>query len=156
GQDVYLLDPATGTRKELAKKISGQSQLSPGGKYIAWYDTKHWYAHNIATGKTADLNASMKGHHFENETDDHPAEPPSWGAAGWTKDDKSFLVYDRWDIWEFDPSGAKAPVVLTDSVGRKQSIQFRLLALGRDEEERAIDPAKQSWLSAFNSETKES
>jgi dipeptidyl aminopeptidase/acylaminoacyl peptidase len=154
GQDVYLLDPATGTRKELAKKISGQSQLSPGGKFIAWYDTKHWYSYNIATGKTTDLTASFKNHHFEQETDDHPAEPPAWGVAGWTKDDKSILIYDRWDIWDFDPSGARAPVVLTDSAGRRANIQYRLISLGQDDEERAIDTSKPSWLSAFADETK--
>lgn len=156
GTDVYLTDPATGTRKLLAKKISGQAQLSVGGKYVAWFDAKHWFAYSIATGKTTDLNASMKGHHFDNETDDHPVEPPAWGAAGWTKDDKSLLVYDRWDVWEFDPSGVKPPVVLTDSVGRRGSIQLRLIALDRDADERAIDPAKPAWLSAFADETKES
>lgn len=156
GNDVYLTDPATGTRKQLAKKISGQAQLSVGGKFIAWYDAKHWYSYNIAAGKTVDLNASMKGHHFENETDDHPAEPPAWGTAGWTKDDKALLVYDHYDIWDFDPSGVRTPQVLTDSVGHKQSTQFRLIGLDRDAEDRAIDPTKQSWLSAFNDATKES
>jgi dipeptidyl aminopeptidase/acylaminoacyl peptidase len=154
GQDVYLIDPATGTRKELAKKISGQSQLSPGGKFVAWYDAKHWYSYNIATGKTTDLTASFKNHHFEQETDDHPAEPPAWGVAGWTKDDRSILIYDRWDIWDFDPTGARAPVVLTDSAGRRSNIQYRLIALGQDEDERAIDTSKPSWLSAFADETK--
>ena len=36
------------------------------------------------------------------------------------------LIYDRFDIWEFDPTGAKAAVMVTDSVGRKNDIQFRL------------------------------
>ena len=68
----------------------------------------------------------MKGVHFDNETDDHPAEPPAWGLAGWTKGDASVLLYDRFDIWELDPNGAKPAVVVTDSVGRKNNIQFRL------------------------------
>ena len=49
------------------------------------------------------------------------------------------LVYDRWDVWEFDPSGVKPPVVLTDSAGRRANIQLRLIALDRDADERAID-----------------
>jgi hypothetical protein len=67
----------------------------------------------------------VKGVHFEQETDDHPSADPAWGLAGWTKGDKSVLIYDRYDVWEFDPTGAKAPVMVTDSVGRKNTIQFR-------------------------------
>jgi hypothetical protein len=50
----------------------------------------------------------MKSVHFEQETDDHPSEKPAWGVAGWTKGDKSVLVNDHFDIWEFDPNGREA------------------------------------------------
>lgn len=156
GNDVYVVDPATGTRKQLAKKISGQAQLSTGAKYITWYDAKHWYSYNIATGKTVDLNGAMKSVHFDQETWSTPNEPAAWGLAGWTKDDKSVLINDRFDIWEFEPNGAKPAVVLTDSVGRRENITLRAIALDRDAEERYLDTSKPTWLSAFSETTKES
>ncbi|MFI5309880.1 MAG: alpha/beta hydrolase family protein, partial [Gemmatimonadales bacterium] len=105
-----------------------------------------------------DLNGApaMKGVHFEQETWSTPSEPAAWGIAGWTRDDKSVLVNDRFDIWDLDPTGVRDPVVLTDSVGRRQDIQFRAIALDRDAEERAIDVTKAAWLSAFNEDNKQS
>ena len=41
--------------------------------------TANWYSYNTATGKMANLTGGLKGVHFDNETDDHPAEPPAWG-----------------------------------------------------------------------------
>jgi dipeptidyl aminopeptidase/acylaminoacyl peptidase len=156
GNDVYVVDPATGTRKEIAKKIGGQAQLSVGAKYIAWYDKAHWFAHNIATGKTVDLNAAMKSVHFEQENSSQTGEPAAWGLAGWTKDDASVLLYDRYDIWQIDPAGVKAPVILTDSLGRRENMTLRVINLGQDEDERFIDTTKPVWLSAFDEDTKES
>ena len=156
GSDVWIVDPATGTRKQLATKISGQAQLSVGGKYVTWFDKKHWYAHNVATGKTVDLNATMKSVHFEQENSSQTGEPGAWGLAGWTKDDRSVLINDRYDVWELDPNGVRAPVVLTDSLGRRENMTLRLITLGRDEDERAFDATKPSWLSAFDEDTKES
>jgi dipeptidyl aminopeptidase/acylaminoacyl peptidase len=155
GNDVWLIDPATGARKQLAKKISGSAQLSVGGRYVTWFDAKHWYAYHIASGRTVDLNASLPGVHFEQETWSTPDEPAAWGVAGWTKDDQQVLINDRFDIWAFDPSGTRAPVILTDSLGRRESITFRVIALDRDAEERSLDTSKPTWLSAFDEDTKD-
>ena len=65
-------------------------------------------------------------------------------------------INDRFDIWEFDPNGVTAPVMLTDSLGQREHITFRTMALGRDEDERFLDTAKPTWLSAFDEDTKES
>ncbi|MGE3616639.1 MAG: hypothetical protein AB7L66_12280, partial [Gemmatimonadales bacterium] len=75
GTDVYAIDPATGAARLLAEKVSGQAQLSPDGKYLAWYDRGHWYAHTVATGKTVDLTGSLRGVNFEQETWDTPSIP---------------------------------------------------------------------------------
>lgn len=156
GTDVHVVDPATGVRKLVALKITGNAQLSPGGKYVAYFDNTQWYTYNIATGKVTNVTGPAAGVHFEQETWSTPDDPGAWGIAGWTKDDRSMLVNDRFDIWEIDPTGAKAPVVLTDSVGRRESITFRLLGLGRDEDERFIDTTQPAWLSAFDEDSKAS
>ncbi len=156
GNDVHVVDPATGVRKQIATKVSGQAQLSVGGKYVTWYDKDHWHAYNIATAKTVDLNAAMQRVHFEQENSSQTGEPAAWGMAGWTKDDRSVLIYDRFDIWEIDPAGVKAPTILTDSLGRRENLTLRLIALDNNADERWIDASKQTWLSAFDEDTKES
>src|SRR5690606_10546626 len=90
------------------------------------------------------------------ETHSTPSDPGPWGIAGWTKDDRSMLVNDRFDIWELDPSGVRPPVVLTDSLGRREHITLRMMSLERDPDERFVDTSKPMWLSAFDEDTKES
>lgn len=153
GNDVYVVDAMAGTRKLVAEKISGQAQLSVDGKYVIFWDKGKWQTYNMTTGKTVDVSSAAKGVRFEEETWSTPNEPSPWGVAGWTKGDKSVLLYDRFDIWEVDPMGVKPPVVVTDSVGRKESLTFRIVNLDRDDE-RAIDPAKPLFLRAFSEVTK--
>jgi hypothetical protein len=168
GTDVYVIDAMSGAKKLIREKISGNAQLSPDAKYVAFFDKGHWYTYNTATGKTMDISGAMKSVHLENENTDTPSIPPAWGIAGWTKGDKSMLVYDHFDIWELDPSATKAPIVVTDSVGAREHIQFRLAesggggrggrggrggAAGGDTERGVIDPAEPLLLHAVNTET---
>src|SRR6185436_4589453 len=69
---------------------------------------------------------------------------------------RSVLVNDRFDIWEIDPNGVRPAVVLTDSLGRRDSITFRMITLDRDAEDRYVDTTKPIWLSAFNENNKQS
>jgi dienelactone hydrolase len=171
--DVYVIDALTGATKLVREKISGSAQLSPDAKYVAFYHEGKWFTYTIATGRTVEVTAPLAGVSFARETWDTPSTPSSWGMAGWTKGDRSLLLYDRWDVWEVDPSGARAPVMVTDSVGRRNHIVLRL-ALGgqgsgfggggggggapaaRGDDDRGIDPAKPLLLRAFDDETKAS
>ena len=170
--DVYLIDAQTGLAKVVREKISGNAQLSPDAKYVTFFDAGRWYVYTVATGKTAEITPP-RGISWAQETWDRPSTPGSWGIAGWTKGDRSLLLYDRWDIWDVDPSGARAPISVTDSVGRRNSITLRLATGGggggfggggggagftgiRGDDERALDPAKPLLLRAFDEETKAS
>jgi dipeptidyl aminopeptidase/acylaminoacyl peptidase len=157
GNDIYVVDPATGSRKMVAQRITGNAQLSVGGKYVIWFDREHWHTYNIATGKVTNITAAAKDVNFDQETWSTPSDPAPWGIAGWTKDDRSVLVNDRFDVWELDPAGVRPPVVLTDSMGRREHITLRLLDLERDDdEERFVDMSKPAWLSAFDEDSKQS
>jgi dipeptidyl aminopeptidase/acylaminoacyl peptidase len=157
GNDVYTVDPNTGARKLIKSKISGNAQLSDDGKYIIFFDNGVWYTHAFATGKTTDVTSALKNVHFDQETWSTPDTPAAWGVAGWTKGDKSVLIYDRFDVWEIDPTGAKPGVVVTDSLGRRDNVVFRLVDIDRsDDDDRAIDPTKPLMLRAFDEDTKAS
>jgi dipeptidyl aminopeptidase/acylaminoacyl peptidase len=177
GTDVYLIDPATGGARMIREKISGQAFLSPDAKYVAFFDKGHWYSYATATGKTVDLTGPVAGVSFDEETWDTPSIPSAWGLAGWTRGDKSLLVYDRWDLWDFDPSGARPAVMVTDSVGRRNHLVLRLVQLARRRgaapagggggggsggfggggpSREAIDPAEPLLLRAVDEETRAS
>ena len=153
GSDVYAVDAATGRRSLIKKDLRGsRSTLSPGGHFVTYMDGGHWFAYDMATGHTTDLTGSLNGDRFDNELDDHPDIAPPYGIGGWTTDDRSVLLYDRYDIWEVDPTGARAPVVATDSVGRREHLIFRVVDLARDNP--FIDPRRPVLVSAFNADTK--
>jgi dipeptidyl aminopeptidase/acylaminoacyl peptidase len=167
GDDIYLIDASTGNRKLIREKISGSAQLSPDAKYVLFFDNGHWYSYPLSSGKTVDLTAPIKGVSFAQETWDTPSTPAAWGIAGFTKGDKSVVLYDRYDLWELDPSGMQPARIVTDSVGRRQHLVFRLAegarggrggrgARGGDAERGVIDPPEPLLLSAFDDSTKAS
>ena len=152
GNDVFVTDVTTGKMTTVAKRLGFGAQLSPGGRYVTFFDNGQWQLHTIATGETRSLTGGLKGVHFEQETHDSPSTPPPWGIAGWTRDDRQVLIYDRYDIWEMDPTGARPPRVLTDSAGARAKLELRLVDL--DPDERFIDPSRPVLLRAFDEETK--
>ena len=143
-------DPVGATRR-IATRVRAGAQLSPAARYVTWWDGG-WKVHDVASGRTRDLTAGITGVRFDDETHDTPGEPGPYGLGGWTTDDARVLVYDRYDVWEVDPTGAVAPRTLTDGVGRAGRLTFRVVDL--DPETRAIDPREALLLRAFDNGTK--
>ncbi len=157
GSDVYLLDARTGARTTVARRVPFGAQLSPGARYVTWYaGAAHggWQAYDVAAHHAAPLAADVRGVRFDEETWDTPSEPAPWGQAGWTAGDRDFLVYSRYDVWALDPSGRRAPRVVTDSAGVRNHVVLRVARTDRDE--RFLDARAPLLLSAFDDETKAS
>ena len=150
--DFYVVNAEDGSRKMVTQKQRFNVSLSPGSKYAIYFDGKDWNSYSVATGAKVNLTKNL-GVNFFNEDSDTPELPNPYGVAGWTKDDRDLLIYDRFDVWQVSPDGNGAKN-LTDSVGRQSRIQFRYVRL--DPKERSIDPAKPLLLHAENEETRDS
>ena len=159
--DVYLVDTATGARTLALKQFRGGGggrgggiQLSPDGKHALAFKDKQWWSVEVPDGKLTSLTAKL-GPAFYNEDHDTPDEPPAYGTAGWSKDGKWALIYDRYDVWAVSPEDAAARKLTN---GRATQLQFRVVRLdtGGDEEERGIDLAKPLLLRTENLETRDS
>jgi dipeptidyl aminopeptidase/acylaminoacyl peptidase len=153
--DYYIVDTADGRRRPLLKKQNGGVTWSPDGRYGLYYDDKHWFVVTMPDGRITNVTAKL-GVSFGREDFDSPSEFPSYGTAGWTRDDKYVLLNDRYDIWQVsaDGSGAKN---LTDGLGRKEKVVFRYVRLEQPEpgDERGIDPDRPLLLSAVNEWTRD-
>jgi len=153
--DFYLVNTADNSRKPILKKQNGGMTWSPNGKYALFYRDKNWHVFSTADARITNLTEKL-GAAFWREDFDSPSEPPGFGSAGWTKDEKYVLLYDRFDIWQVaaDGSGAKN---LTDGIGRKENLVFRYLRLEQPEpgEERGIDPTKPLLLRVQNETTRD-
>ena len=147
--DLQRVNLKTGERKDIGKKVNGGMSLSPKGNYMYGYSRKDstWFTYNL---KTLKYKALTKGKtQFYDELHDYPDDPYSYGSAGWTENDEQFLIYDRFDIWAFDPDTG-ASKNLTN--GRASNISYRYLKLYKDE--RSISKSKSWLLSIFNEENK--
>jgi dienelactone hydrolase len=149
--DHYLVNLTDGTRKPALAKHHGGVTLSPGGKWALFYDGKDWNSLAVPGGKIAKLTDRL-GVNFWYEDNDMPGQPQSYGNAGWTKDEKSVLLYDRYDIWQVAADGSEAKS-LTGGMGRKQKLQLRRVSL--DPEEKTVDLSKPMLLRAENEWTRD-
>jgi dipeptidyl aminopeptidase/acylaminoacyl peptidase len=159
--DVYIVNTTTGARSLALKQFRGNGggrggggvQWSPDGSHLLAFNAKQWWS--IGTDGAATNLTSKLGVAFYNEDHDTPDEPNSYGSAGWTKDGKWALVYDRYDVWAVSPDGAQSRKLTS---GRASQLQFRVSRLDPPDEEgdRGIDPSKPLYLRAENLETRDS
>ncbi|GAO44274.1 S9 family peptidase [Flavihumibacter petaseus] len=153
-RDIYAVNLHDGSRRLVATGVRGnQGFISPGGKYISWYDMKgrRWMSYETATGVRRELSKSIN-HPLFDEEDDHPDDPPPYGFMGWQDDDRFAFVYDRFDVWKCDLSGVAAPLNFTAGDGRRANVTIRYEELDREHD--GIPENKPMLFSLFSNTTK--
>ncbi|PST83341.1 peptidase S9 [Pedobacter yulinensis] len=167
-RDYYLVSTTDGSRKKIIDDLSGSAEVSPNGQYVVYFDRRkgNWYSYIIKTGQVVQLNAGMV-EKFADELNDVPDDAQSYGLAAWTEDDRSVLIYDRYDIWSFAPDGKSKPRNLTNGFGRANGLSFRYenrngrfsrlnLPFGPgSDEDRFLKSKQHIYVSAFSEKTKE-
>lgn len=152
-RDYYTVNTITGEKQKILTRHESTAMLSPGGKYALWYlsSDSSWYVQQLSDGRMVALTRDLP-YNFYNELNDRPKLPGNYGMAGWTKGDEFVLIYDRYDIWKFDPQGKADPYRITGGFGRENEIRFRYLKLDRD----ATRIDENIILSAFDFDNKQS
>ena len=145
--EISLVNVNDGRKRVLGKVPAGIASLSPGGKYVTWFDDRNYYSYNISTGDTVNMTASMPVLVW-NDEDDHPMPAEPWGEACWSADDEAMLIYDKFDIWAVDPQGKRKPECVTGGEGRKRNLRFRYLKT--DPEERFVKRGGEMLLEVFD------
>jgi dienelactone hydrolase len=151
--NVFLISKTDGTQKLISRHVYTYDiyiTLSGEGKYVIWYDRlkRNYFTYNIAAGITKNISLKVSRPLFDDEDDmSHPKS--NFGIVKWMDNDKSVLVYDRFDIWKLDPDGIKMPVNVTKGLGRKTNTVLRLYRDGQNTPTSFKD-SKQFLLVAFN------
>jgi len=152
-RDYYLIDVESGEKREILK-AKHYVWISPRGKHIIFYELRDssYYAMSTAekNPKFVSLTREMPVI-FYNEWNDCPQDPRPYGLAGWSPEGKYAYVYDRYDIWQLDPSGKEAPVNITNTYGRNHKIRLRYKKL--DKELLHIPADENILLTAFDENT---
>ncbi|WP_341843535.1 S9 family peptidase [Chitinophaga caseinilytica] len=133
-KNAWMVHIPSGRRMSIKQDLNGQIAISPSGKYIIWFDNMNsqYSTYDFLTGSTRIITAAIP-EKLTDEENDVPDFPSPYGTSGWMENDKYVYINDRYDIWQVDPSGKEAPVMVTQGIGRAKKTVLRNVKLNMDE-----------------------
>jgi dienelactone hydrolase len=151
--DLFLVDLGTGERTKIREHLIEDYyvQASPSGHYLLYFQDDHYWTVNTASHVIVNITKNVKTSFMDRESDYVQKQKAGFGVAGWTKDDASVILYDKFDLWQVAPDGSHA-VRLTD--GAADETRHRYVRLNPDDE--FIDISKPVYLSLFGIWSKKS
>ncbi len=152
-RDIYVIDPLTGARKLALKRARWFNGPSPDGESLLYYENGHFFVYSMKAGQSKNITQGAPVSFINTENDHNIVNPPTQ-LMGWTKDNKSVLINDNWDVWQIAVEGGKA-VNLTVN-GRRDAIRHRGRIPLEPIEERAdgIDLTKPQFFTVYGEWTK--
>lgn len=150
--DLYSINTSTGAKKLIAEKVYRNMGMSPNGEWALFSRDGVVMGYNFETGNQTNLT-ERTGVNFSNIENDKPVEKPTHGVAGWSKDGNTLLLNHKYDVWTVSLNSNEFSN-LTQGLGKKGSIRFRLVQL--DRETKTYDTSKSLLLSAYGDRTKKS
>jgi len=131
-RDLYVLNTMTGQKQLIQKGLKG-SLVTPSydGSLVVFYDeiSKQFKSFNTTTLQTMQIAKDIQFPLYD-EDNDVPDEPNAYGIAMWMDNHKSFILYDRYDLWLVDATGLNASQLLTK--GRTSKKEYRFVNIDAD------------------------
>ncbi|MBL8822584.1 MAG: prolyl oligopeptidase family serine peptidase [Planctomycetia bacterium] len=152
--DIYSVDTQTGDRKKIVTKSRNSFNSSPTGSHFLYYDDGHFFACDLVTGKTVNLTAAIKNTSFVNDEDDHNVDKPPRFPLGWSRDGKTVILSDGWDLWAVSVEG-KGGRNLTGN-GRSDQIRYQGITQYEAEPKPGYDFTKPLYVTMYGEWTKKS
>jgi dipeptidyl aminopeptidase/acylaminoacyl peptidase len=134
--DIYIMDLATGKRKlVLQNQPAGGTSISICGEYLAYFKDRNWWVYDYRDGLHKNLTKDL-GVFFSDRESDWPEESAPYGNPGWTAEDKTLFIYDKYDIWKI-PLDASPAYRLTN--GRENRTTHRIVVQSEDQSPHKIN-----------------
>lgn len=163
--DIYRVNTLTGERFPLlTNQLLGQNLggISPDGRYFLYFANARWNAADLNTGTSRVLGAGAPS--FVNTEYDYPGPRPPYAIAGFTPDGNHVIAQTRYDLWLLPISGTAPPRNITNGVGTREQIVFRVVRFAPIDSSakraarvaREIDLSAPVTLSAYGEWTKKS
>jgi len=150
----YLVENLNTRSKKFIINNSGSTPIrNPNNTHVVYFnfDTQDWHMMNLETQIGKNLTKFVEVS-FADEDDDHPALANAHGFGGFDKDGFA-LVYDKYDLWKLDVTGA-LPAENITKTGRENKITYRTENLDREKPELVTYFNGKLLLSAFDHSTK--
>ncbi len=150
-RDLYTINMATGDRKLIKKQSRYAYQISPDGMKYYYYEGKHYFSVDLATGAVKNISEAVPTSFVDVEDDHNQVDPPI-NPVGWTADSRFVILSDDWDMWKVSIDGSSPAVNLTVN-GKKDQIRYRQ-RLRVDPDEKGIDLTKTQYINSMAEWTK--
>jgi len=149
-RDVYVIDMKTGARRLALEKCRWFFGASDQGARLLYYDDGHFYAQDMADGRTVNITRDVPAT-FVDVEDDHNVVKPPIRPVGWVKGGDAVLLSDDWDIWLVPVKGGPGINLTVDGKadGLRYRRRFRL-----DPEEEGIDLSAPLFVGVYGEWTK--
>ena len=131
-RDLCLVSIGNGSRRLIKRNaILEGINFSPTGKYIIWYDqeNREWDIYCVKDGHMVNISKAISEPLY-GERGKLSDISRSEGLVGWRQNDSSVLINGRFDLWEVDPDGVRAPINVTAAFGVRYHVRFRVVNFG--------------------------
>lgn len=149
--DYYRVDLNSGDRIKLIEHHGELVNLSPSGKYFAYYSSQDsaWYVKDLVSNSVKNLTKDTQGK-FYKKNHDVPGLPGAAAQVKWLVNEQNILIKDQNDYWVCSLSGGK-PYKLTN--GAKENIHFGYVKFDPNEE--YVNLLNPLYFKTFNEVTKD-
>jgi hypothetical protein len=106
--DLSLVDLASGERTKIRERVNDhEAQISPAGRYVLIFQDDHYWTINTSTRAAVNITKTVQTSFVNRESDETVKQKPPFGVAGWTTNDESVILYDKFDLWQIAPDGSR-------------------------------------------------
>ena len=152
--DLYSIDVTSGEQERILERVKFSFAGHPTGRFFLFVRDNHVWSHDLQSGKSVNLTEKVDSKFIDQEASQLTDEKRPYGIAGWVKNGKSVLLYDRFDIWSFPLAGGE-PTQLTD--GAEYQIAHRRVRVAADrDDDQFIDMKAGFYFSLYGERTKKS
>src|SRR5262249_19477080 len=122
------------------------------GTHFPYNHAGHYSANDMAAGKETNVTNAITATSFVNTEDDHNFDKPPTPMLGWSRDGKSVLLSDGWDVWQVSIDGSGG-TNLTEN-GKADQIRYRGLHQFEPDPKPGLDLARPVYISVYGEWTK--
>ncbi|WP_256005321.1 alpha/beta hydrolase family protein [Pedobacter deserti] len=122
-------------------RLLGNVMLSPNEKFLYWYNAADdgIYTYEIKTKVLKNVTAQIAvpkdlKYQSDGSVSRKLLNPSGIMKKQWLVDDDAFLIRDKFDLWQVDPTSRTPPINLTQGVGRNNQIIFDILPFANDKD----------------------
>jgi dipeptidyl aminopeptidase/acylaminoacyl peptidase len=150
--DVYVINLATGEKKQALTKARYVFGPSPAGTHFLYYDDGHFFVYDMAAGKGTNITEKVTATNFIDTEDDHNVVKPPRFPVGWSRDGSAVLLSDGWDIWSVKADGTGGTNLTVN--GKETGSRYQGIAQYEAEPKPGYDLGKPLYVASYGEWTK--